>query len=250
MRVARVISAVAVLGLFVIGVARAQEAPPAPTDLLVDDTDHRSFDSLFLTWHDNAGNEVSYRVERSSAGESGPWEVINQVPPPTCADVIDPTRCVYVDRGLVDDTTYWYRVAAVNEAGISLYSNVASGTTLSRFTIANQIAGLVFHDKNGNGRRDPDEEGLGRRGITIKQGDNIVEEMTTEFSGNYGSAILPLGDYTVEAKLDDHWDFFMQRIPFLFQSSVARHVRRHHLALECRVVELGSCVIGRPWCHC
>ncbi len=96
----------------------ATPAPPAgPTGLeaiVVQDAL-----AIQLLWQDNAVNEDSYLVERSTAGAEGPWSVIATLPPDSSG---------YFDSGLEDGVTYWYRVAAANEAGTSEYSNVVFGT--------------------------------------------------------------------------------------------------------------------------
>jgi hypothetical protein len=94
----------------------AQVTPPAaPTDL--DAVVVHDALAILLIWEDNADNEDSYIVERSTVGPSGPWVLVATLPP----DSVD-----YPDSGLEDGVTYWYRVAAVNSAG-SAYSNVDFG---------------------------------------------------------------------------------------------------------------------------
>ena len=72
-----------------------------------------------LLWEDNADNESTYIVERSTSGAEGPWTMLVSLP----ADTI-----LYFDRGLTNGATYWYRVAASNNAGMSGYSNTVFGT--------------------------------------------------------------------------------------------------------------------------
>ncbi len=92
-------------------------APAAPSNLEV----RVVADALKITllWDDNSDDEEQFILERSSAGPEGPWGVVALLP----AD-----STTYHDRGLSDNVTYWYRVAATNGAGTSGYSNVASGT--------------------------------------------------------------------------------------------------------------------------
>jgi hypothetical protein len=91
----------------------AEMAPAAPTNLQAIVV----YDALAiqLLWQDNADNEESYVVERSTAGAEGPWSVIATLPA---------NGDSYFDSGLEDGVKYWYRVAAANEAGTSEYSNV------------------------------------------------------------------------------------------------------------------------------
>jgi hypothetical protein len=91
--------------------------PTAPKDLVAMVVE----DALLiqLLWQDNADDEESYVVERSTEGEEGPWSVIASLPPDSSS---------HDDSGLEDAVTYWYRVAAASGAGMSEYSNVVSGT--------------------------------------------------------------------------------------------------------------------------
>ena len=107
-----------------IPVAAQSSAPTAPTDLEASGVADAGL--IVLSWQDNANDEDSYLVERSTEGDSGPWAVIATLP----ADTTE-----YSDFSLANGITYWYRVAAVNAAGSSGYSNVVSGTA-SLFPVA------------------------------------------------------------------------------------------------------------------
>ena len=118
------IAAALVLGLAVIlvgvsvGTASAQdELPAAPTDLVLIPVADAS--GITLDWTDNATNEEAFVVERSDVGGTGPWVEVAMPP-------ADSTS--YTDWEVEGGATYWYRVAAVNEAGSSPYSNTASAT--------------------------------------------------------------------------------------------------------------------------
>lgn len=90
--------------------------PLAPSDLSVTVIPD---DAIQLTWVDNSVNEDSISVERS-IGVSG-----NFIP------LIDlGADCTnYLDSGLSEGTTYFYRVCSFNTAGNSGYSNMAYGST-------------------------------------------------------------------------------------------------------------------------
>lgn len=109
--VAFVMSLRAVPGILAFG-----SAPTAPTNLQAVVVQDQLL--IALLWEDNADNETSYKVERSTSGAAGPWSVIATLP-------ADTTQ--YGDSGLQDGVRYWYRVGAANTAGTS-YSSVVSGT--------------------------------------------------------------------------------------------------------------------------
>jgi hypothetical protein len=74
--------------------------------------------AISLNWTDNATNETAYRVERSPDGLNNFATIANLASNATS----------YTDTGLSADTTYDYRVAAVNDSGDSGFDN-AGGTT-------------------------------------------------------------------------------------------------------------------------
>jgi hypothetical protein len=89
--------------------------PAAPTALSAAAV---ACDRIDLAWTDNADNETSFKIERSTDGVN--FSQIGTVG----ADVT-----AYSDTTVAESTTYWYRVRASNSAGDSAYSNTASATT-------------------------------------------------------------------------------------------------------------------------
>lgn len=84
--------------------------------------------AMLVNWTDNANNEVSYIVERSTT--SGFAVVV-------ASPLLPANTTSYEDRvGLKGATTYYYRVKAVNESGSSAYSATATGVT-SNYPTAN-----------------------------------------------------------------------------------------------------------------
>lgn len=84
--------------------------PNSPSELNI------SFDNnnySFIEWNDNSDNETSFIIERSE-GTSSNFSVIVEV---------DPETTSYIDT-VFTEGIYFYRVAAVNEAGKSNYSNI------------------------------------------------------------------------------------------------------------------------------
>jgi|GEM_PF-6532653 len=75
-----------------------------------------------LGWTDNSANEAAFEIERSTAGAGGPF---------TLRATVTANTVAYSDTGLTSVTPFWYRVRAVNGAGGSSYSEVATATTQS-----------------------------------------------------------------------------------------------------------------------
>ena len=90
-------------------------APAAPAGLTATPA---SPTQINLAWNDVA-NETGFRVERAPAA-GGPWAEIANLPGGTTS---------YANTSLNSQTTYFYRVRAVNSGGFSPYSQAASATT-------------------------------------------------------------------------------------------------------------------------
>jgi len=92
--------------------------PAAPTDLRA--TLLASPTRVSLTWRDNATNEVNFALERSADG--GPFTGLATV----AARNGTGRQVTFVDTTVAADSTYRYRVAAVNAAGPSAFSNTVT----------------------------------------------------------------------------------------------------------------------------
>src|SRR5262245_21906997 len=77
--------------------------------------------SLRLTWNDNSTNESGFKIERK-AGSGGTFSVIASVAANSTS---------YNDTGLVNGTTYCYRISAFNATQNSTYSNESCGVPKS-----------------------------------------------------------------------------------------------------------------------
>ncbi len=97
-------------------VVSAPTPPNAPTNLQVNTG--TELGELELTWTASTTPGVLYNVYRS-ATETGTYSMI--------AGAVSGTS--YTNTGLQDDTTYWYKVTAVNADGESDFSNAASAKT-------------------------------------------------------------------------------------------------------------------------
>jgi|GEM_PF-1642433 len=87
----------------------ATPPPEAPTNLIVVDSDYQSVD---LSWQDNANDESGFRIERAEDGGAFAW-LVN-----VAANIES-----YTDDSVVSGSTYSYRCYAFNGQGDSDYSN-------------------------------------------------------------------------------------------------------------------------------
>jgi hypothetical protein len=96
---------------------KTQAQPPAaPSNVTATPASDKQIN---LTWKDNATDESSFVVERSTNAS---------FTSPTLIDVAN-DRTSYSDTGLSASTQYWYRLRARNAVGYSAYSNTASAST-------------------------------------------------------------------------------------------------------------------------
>jgi len=79
-----------------------------------------------LSWNapasDGGSTIIGYKIQRSTDGGTTWTSIIRNT---------HSTATTYSDTGLLPNTTYYYRVFAINSAGQSPRSNIASATTLS-----------------------------------------------------------------------------------------------------------------------
>lgn len=74
---------------------------------------------VLLSWNDNANNENEFIIERSDNG--GTFKLIANLSQRTGTGTMS-----YTDKTVIQGSSYVYRAAAVNIAGMSTYSNTAS----------------------------------------------------------------------------------------------------------------------------
>jgi titin len=91
--------------------------PAAPTSLAATAL---STSQIRLNWADNATNETGYVIERSSDNITY-----------TALTTVGVGVITYTNTGLPANTLYYYRVKAINSAGSSAYTAVASARTLA-----------------------------------------------------------------------------------------------------------------------
>ena len=96
----------------------APTVPSPPTNLVATPV---SKSQINLTWADNSNNETGFEIERCQGATCTNFKRIASVASGVTA---------YSNTGLKSRTAYRYRVRAVNAAGASAYSNIATATTL------------------------------------------------------------------------------------------------------------------------
>ncbi|HWN94831.1 MAG TPA: PQQ-dependent sugar dehydrogenase [Methylomirabilota bacterium] len=98
--------------------------PSAPENLFA----NASAGQIVLSWTDTAAHEAGFKLERSPDGV-------------TFAPLAEPgaNSSSFTNTGLPPDTTFYYRVAAFNVAGISEFSNTNAATTPATPAVALKI---------------------------------------------------------------------------------------------------------------
>ena len=98
------------------------QLPADPSNLVLVSTSRYLFfwSQTTISWKDNSTNEQGFRIERSTAGATGPWTQVATVGANTTS---------YTNTFLSRSTPYWYRVRAYNADGNSGYTNVLATTS-------------------------------------------------------------------------------------------------------------------------
>lgn len=104
----------------IVTIQNGPSAPKAPTNLFAY---IRSETSIELKFEDHATNEKGFEIYRSNQS-GGPYTIIDIIPANGASN-----PAAYVDSNLKGETTYFYKIRAVNDDGASTYSNEAKATT-------------------------------------------------------------------------------------------------------------------------
>ena len=177
-------------------VAEILEGPAAPTNLqatVISPTQGSVGGSaqVNLNWVDHSNNEFSFSIERSDAGAA-----FMQV------GTVGPGVTAYSDITVMPNTTYAYRVQAINPAGSSSYTNTATVTTppvppatptgLTATAISSSQVDLHWTDNSG------DEDGFellrsdGSKSVTIVVKDPNPAQPVRSYSD---TTVLPATAY-------------------------------------------------------
>lgn len=113
--------------------------PSAPQDLSASTV---SSSQVYLSWSASSNHEDSsitgYEIERSTDGGIT-WDA-------TVANT-GSAYTKYTDIGLVGNTTYTYRISAINSMGVGTPSNITSATTYSSVPPPSpNRTGIIYHD--------------------------------------------------------------------------------------------------------
>ena len=110
-----------------------------------------SFSQIDLSWADNSGNETGFYLEQATDSGFTSGLVVH---------TLGANVTTYSSVGLLQSTTYYFRVSAYNTAGNSSPSSVASATTLTILPIApselsatavsQTQVNLSWHDNSNN----------------------------------------------------------------------------------------------------
>jgi hypothetical protein len=107
----------------ILSIRTQQLQPPAnPTNLSADNV---TTNSCSISWSDNSDNETGFYIERST----GSSEHFIRI------DTLKANTNVYTDHNVQSNTSYYYRLAAFNADGVSVYSDML-------FVLTDQI---IYH---------------------------------------------------------------------------------------------------------
>lgn len=106
-----------VFALLVCAVIEAKAQAPAPPVNLTATSE--TISKIRLRWQDQANNETSFVIERAKDTDDNFVQVAT-----VGRDTLE-----YLDDQLIAETTYFYRVKAVNNVGSSVYSNTIGAAT-------------------------------------------------------------------------------------------------------------------------
>jgi parallel beta-helix repeat protein len=81
---------------------------------------------------------------------------------------------------------------------------IAKNKNFGNFKLGS-ISGMKYEDKNGNGKKDKNENGLSGWTIQLKKGNSVVATVVTDSKGNYSFANLGPGTYALAEVMKAGW---------------------------------------------
>ncbi|MDY6933310.1 MAG: right-handed parallel beta-helix repeat-containing protein [Spirochaetota bacterium] len=144
-----------------------------------------------ITWNDNSNNEVGFTLERAldNGGNPGIFSDIANV-----SANID----FYSDINLSAEATYYYRVKAYNNAGISVCYDIASATTSDTPPDTPPVPEVDYYVNQNHPEADdsnPGTEDLPFRTISAALSQSTAGDLVLVKAGTYDEALtIPSGD--------------------------------------------------------
>jgi PKD repeat protein len=153
------------------------DPPDKPLNLQVSST---SSSSISLSWQHDGNDEQSFDLDRSAA-DSDEWAYLDSTPGGNTS---------FMDTTVEPSSSYDYRISARNAAGVSSWSNTATGTTPAAASITLSANGYKI---KGRQFIDLEWSGVGDSVHIIRDSTTIdtvsFETIYTDNTGNKGGAI-------------------------------------------------------------
>jgi large repetitive protein len=155
-----------------------------------------SSDRLKLTWSDRSDSESGYRICRALS-ENGAYTVIAT----TAANVT-----TFTDNTVSGNTRYYYKVAAVNGATVSDFSNVATNITATKVVLLNLEVNYPAASPWNNTSAVP-IEGATFSNLKDNTGNNTGFEMviTKPFNGEFYAGFEGVGIFPPNVMKSNYW---------------------------------------------
>ncbi len=112
-------------------------APLTPTALTA--TASNTQLAVNLSWTDNASNETGYQIHRSTSSSSGFVAI----------GTVAANATTFFDNTILTNTTYYYQVIAVNDFGVSAFSNTANALVVP-VPVANAASSITSNGFTAN----------------------------------------------------------------------------------------------------
>ena len=162
---------------------KPDQNPPAPYHLTALAT---NASSIMLEWTPGLARHTGYVLERSTDGVNFLAQLF-----------LDEAATNALDTGLSTNVTYYYRLQATNDLGVSDYSNVASATTINATSVPRAPVALAATAHNGSE--------FYRSQILLRWQDRSTNESVFQIErSDDGLTFTPVA--TVAANLNFYWD--------------------------------------------